>query len=148
QDGGARRRTRGHPGRAETRAGPHRRPLRRRRDRAGRGVRHLHRRRRGAVRLHRGKGRVAPAIISVVCLAKNRRADALALFLGGERISAARAAEVGLITRAVPAGELDAEVATVVARLLAGGPSALAAAKRLVYTIPGMERKAAFARTT
>ena len=34
------------------------------------------------------------------------------------------------------------------ARLLAGGPSALAAAKRLVYTIPGMERKAAFARTT
>ncbi len=90
----------------------------------------------------------APAIISVVCLPKIRRADALELFLSGERISAARAAEVGLITRAVPAGELDGEVATVVARLLAGGPSALAAAKRLVYTIPGMERKAAFARTT
>ena len=90
---------------------------------------------------------VAPAIISVVCLPKIRRADALELFLSGERISAARAAEVGLITRAVPAGELDAEVAAVVARLLAGGPSALAAAKRLVYTIPGMERKAAFART-
>ncbi len=91
---------------------------------------------------------VAPAIISVVCLPKLRRADALELFLSGERISAARAAEVGLITRAVPAGGLDAEVAAVVARLLAGGPSALAAAKRLVYTIPGMERKAAFARTT
>ena len=84
----------------------------------------------------------------MVCLPKIRRADALELFLSGERISAARAAGVGLITRAVPAGELDAEVATVVARLLAGGPSALAAAKRLVYTIPGMERKAAFARTT
>jgi methylglutaconyl-CoA hydratase len=91
---------------------------------------------------------VAPAIISVVCLPKLRRADALELFLSGERISAARAAEVGLITRAVPAAELDAEVAAVVGRLLAGGPSALAAAKRLVYTIPGMERKAAFARTT
>ena len=91
---------------------------------------------------------VAPAIISVVCLPKIRRADALELFLSGERISAARAAEVGLITRAVPAGELDAEVAAVVARLLAGGPSALAAAKRLVYTIPGMDRKAAFTRTT
>ena len=77
-----------------------------------------------------------------------RRADALELFLSGERISSARAAEVGLITRAVPASELDAEVAVVVGRLLAGGPSALAAAKRLVYTIPGMERKAAFARTT
>ena len=91
---------------------------------------------------------VAPAIISVVCLPKIRRADALELFLSGERISAARAAEVGLITRAVPAGELDAEVAAMVTRLLAGGPSALAAAKRLVYTIPGMERNAAFTRTT
>jgi methylglutaconyl-CoA hydratase len=91
---------------------------------------------------------VAPAIISVVCLPKIRRADALELFLSGERISAARAAEVGLITRAVPADDLDTEVAAVLGRLLAGGPSALAAAKRLVYTIPGMERKAAFARTT
>ena len=91
---------------------------------------------------------VAPAIISVVCLPKLRRADALDLFLSGERISAARAAEVGLITRAVPAADLDAEVAAVVARLLAGGPSALAAAKRLVYTIPGMDREAAFTRAT
>jgi methylglutaconyl-CoA hydratase len=91
---------------------------------------------------------VAPAIISVVCLPKLRRADALELFLSGERITAARAAEVGLITRAVPAADLDAEVAAVVARVLAGGPSALAAAKRLVYTIPGMDREAAFTRTT
>jgi methylglutaconyl-CoA hydratase len=91
---------------------------------------------------------VAPAIISVVCLPKLRRADALELFLSGERISAARAAEVGLITRAVPAAGLDAEVVAVVAKLLAGGPSALAAAKRLVYTIPGMDREAAFTRTT
>ena len=75
---------------------------------------------------------VAPAIISVVCLPKLRRADALELFLSGERISAARAAEVGLITRAVPAADLDAEVAAAVGRLLAGAPSALAAAKRLV----------------
>jgi methylglutaconyl-CoA hydratase len=91
---------------------------------------------------------VAPAVISVVCLPKLRRADALDLFLSGERISAARAAEVGLITRAVPAAGLDAEVAAVVAKLLAGGPSALAAAKRLVYTIPGMARDAAFSRAT
>ncbi len=91
---------------------------------------------------------VAPAIISVVCLPKLRRADALELFLSGERITAARAAEVGLITRAVPAADLDTEVALLVAKLLAGGPSALAAAKRLVYTIPGMDREAAFTRTT
>jgi methylglutaconyl-CoA hydratase len=91
---------------------------------------------------------VAPAIVSVVCLPKLRRADALELFLSGERISATRAAEVGLINRAVTAADLDAEVAAVVAKLLAGGPSALAAAKRLVYTIPGMDREAAFTRTT
>jgi methylglutaconyl-CoA hydratase len=91
---------------------------------------------------------VAPAIISVVCLPKLRRADALELFLGGERISAARAAEAGLITRAVPPEELDAEVAATVGKLLAGGPAALAAAKRLVYDVPGMERGAAFARTS
>ena len=65
---------------------------------------------------------VAPAIISVVCLPKLRRADALELFLSGERISAARAAEVGLITRAVPAADLDGEVVTVVGKLLAGRP--------------------------
>jgi methylglutaconyl-CoA hydratase len=91
---------------------------------------------------------VAPAIISVVCLPKLRRADALELFLSGERISAARAAEVGLITRTVPQDALDAEVAAMAAKLLAGGPSALAAAKRLVYTIPGMDREEAFTRTT
>jgi methylglutaconyl-CoA hydratase len=91
---------------------------------------------------------VAPAIISVVCLPRLRRADALELFLSGERISAGRAAEVGLITRAVPAHELDAEVAAIVARLVLGGPSALAAAKRLVYEVPDIERAEAFARTT
>lgn len=91
---------------------------------------------------------VAPAIISVVCLPKLRRADALELFLSGERISAGRAAEAGLITRAVPEHGLDAEVGIVIARLLAGGPAALAAAKQLVYEVPGMQRSAAFTRTT
>jgi methylglutaconyl-CoA hydratase len=91
---------------------------------------------------------VVPAIISVVCLPKLRRGDALELFLSGERISAARAAEIGLITRAVPAAELASETDAVVANLLAGGPAALAAAKALVYAVPGMKRQAAFDRTT
>jgi methylglutaconyl-CoA hydratase len=91
---------------------------------------------------------VAPAIISVVCLPKLRRGDALELFLSGARISAGRAAEVGLITRAVPPDQLDLETAAMVTALLAGGPAALAAAKQLVYRVPGMERSAAFARTT
>jgi methylglutaconyl-CoA hydratase len=91
---------------------------------------------------------VAPAIISVVCLPKLRRADALELFLGGERISATRAAQAGLITRAVPGDRLDGAVAAAAAGIMAGGPAALAAAKQLVYTIPAMARPAAFSHAT
>ncbi len=91
---------------------------------------------------------VAPAIISVVCLPKLRRADALELFLTGERISAGRAAAVGLITSAVPADELDQSVGTLVDKLMVAGPAALAAAKRLVFEVPPLDRRAAFERTT
>jgi methylglutaconyl-CoA hydratase len=48
----------------------------------------------------------------------------------------------------VPAAELDVNVAALTTKLLAGGPSALAAAKRLIYRVPGMEREAAFGWTT
>ncbi len=92
---------------------------------------------------------VAPAIISVVCLPKLRRGDALELFLTGERLSASRAAEVGLITAAVPEEALDATVADLLAKLTAGGPGALAAAKKLVFEVPGAaDRAAAFAWTS
>ncbi|MHB1536101.1 MAG: enoyl-CoA hydratase/isomerase family protein [Acidimicrobiales bacterium] len=90
---------------------------------------------------------VAPAIISVVVLAKMRRGDALELFLTGERVSAARAAEVGLITKAVPAGDLDAALDTLVDQLLAGGPAALAACKELVTHVPRLDRSDGFAWT-
>ncbi len=90
---------------------------------------------------------VAPAMISVVCLPKMRRADAMALFLSGERISAARAVEVGLLNRVVRADDLDATVEEVVANVMAGGPLALAAAKRLVTEIPAMGRAEGFAFT-
>ena len=53
---------------------------------------------------------VCPAVISVVCLPKLRRADASELFLGGERVPASRAAAVGLVNYAVPSAELDAKV--------------------------------------
>jgi methylglutaconyl-CoA hydratase len=89
---------------------------------------------------------VAPAVISVVCLPKLRRADALELFLTGERITAARAADIGLITTAVPAGDVDATVGRYVTALLAGGPGALAAAKALVHDGPGGTTEEAYAR--
>ncbi len=87
---------------------------------------------------------VAPAVISVVCLPKMRRADALELFLGGERITATRAAEVGLINHAVPAAELDAAVAEVVGKVVLGGPQGLALSKLLIQKVPAMGRRDAF----
>ncbi|MEM9566647.1 MAG: enoyl-CoA hydratase-related protein [Actinomycetota bacterium] len=90
---------------------------------------------------------VAPAVISVVCLPKMTRADALELFLTGDRITPARAAEIGLINRAVEPESLDETVDDLVGMCLRGGPDALAAAKDLVFRVPTMERDAAFAWT-
>ena len=78
----------------------------------------------------------APAIISVVCLPKLRASDAAQLFLTGERIDADEAARVGLITRAVADEELDAAVDALVAKLLLGGPKAMAASKELLRRVP------------
>lgn len=90
---------------------------------------------------------VAPAVISVVCLPKLRRADALELFLTGERIAPARAAEVGLITASAPAGDLDAAVDHYVSMIVRGGPAALTACKDLVFRVPDLDRDEAFAWT-
>ena len=84
---------------------------------------------------------VAPAIISVVCLPKMRRGEALEVFLRGNRFPAARAAELGLISRAVARDALDAAVEEVLADLRKGGPNALGVAKRLVYEVPKMDAK-------
>ncbi len=88
---------------------------------------------------------VSPAVISVVCLPKMRRSDAMELFLTGERIPAARAAEVGLVNYAVPADQLDAKVDEIVAMVLRGGPNALAASKSLLRRVPEFtDRQTAF----
>lgn len=91
---------------------------------------------------------VAPAIISVVCLPKMRPGEAMEAFLRGHRFSAARAAELGIINRAVPASELDAAVEEVLADLRRGGPNALGFAKRLVHEVPRLPQKDAFEWTT
>lgn len=81
---------------------------------------------------------VAPALISVTCL---RRVDARAAaeyFLTGEVFDARRAEHIGLLNRAVPADDLDATVAHYTGMLLRGAPEALAVAKRLPRTVPGM----------
>ena len=89
---------------------------------------------------------VAPAIISVVCLPKMRRADAMELFLSGEKISAARAVEVGLINQLASPEQLDERVKTLTDKLVQGGPEAMAASKNIVLTVPDQPQSDAFAR--
>lgn len=90
---------------------------------------------------------VAPAIISVVCLQVMRRRDAQELLLTGERVSADRVREAGLVTRVVGADALDASVAAYVDQLRAGGPEAVARTKELLRRVPAMAREEAFAWT-
>ncbi|MEM7286930.1 MAG: enoyl-CoA hydratase-related protein [Actinomycetota bacterium] len=91
---------------------------------------------------------VAPAMISVVCLPKMRKGEAMEAFLRGNRFPATQAAELGLISRAVPRDDLDAEVDAVVADVVRGGPKALAAAKALIRDVPAMPLAEAFRYTS
>ena len=88
---------------------------------------------------------VIPAIISVVLLRKLTITTAMELFLTGEAFTGARAAEIGLLTAAVPAPDLDAAVGRDLEALRLGAPNALAGAKRLVREVPAMEMHQAFA---
>ncbi|NNC81925.1 MAG: enoyl-CoA hydratase [Acidimicrobiales bacterium] len=87
---------------------------------------------------------VAPAIISVICLPKMRRGEATQVFLRGQRFDGTEAARLGLITKAVTADEIDAEVAAVVDDLLLGGPKALAAAKDVISRVSELPASEAF----
>ena len=90
---------------------------------------------------------VAPAVISVVCLPKLSRADAMELFLFGERVPARRLVQAGMLNAAVPPEDLDAAVQEWIGKLRAGGPRALAGAKALINRVPTMARDEAFAWT-
>lgn len=90
---------------------------------------------------------VVPAMISVICLPKMRQADAMELFLSGEKITAARAVEVGLVNRVASRDDLDGAVDEVLGKVVRGGPAALAVAKQLVHRVPSMTRDDAYAWT-
>jgi len=76
---------------------------------------------------------VIPAVISATVLPRLAPRAANELFLSGETFDGGRAAEIGLVTAAVPAAELDATVARYVAALRRGAPRALAEAKALLH---------------
>merc|ERR1712216_995237 len=64
--------------------------------------------------------------------------------LSGEKISAERAAAVGLFNYAVAPDQLDAKVAEIAGKLVRGGPNAMAVTKSLVYRVPGLPLDEAF----
>lgn len=80
-------------------------------------------------------GRTA-TLASVVSLPRLRPGDAADVLLRGNRFDGARAAELGLVNKAVPVDDLDSEINAIVDDLLAGGPVALANTKRLIRQIP------------
>ncbi len=78
---------------------------------------------------------IIPAVISPFVLRRIGPAPARRLFLTGERFDAGTALRIGLVHEV--AADLDDAVERVLADLLAGGPEAVRAAKRLVRERPG-----------
>jgi methylglutaconyl-CoA hydratase len=91
---------------------------------------------------------VAPAMISVPVLRRLQPRAAAEYLMTGEVFDAARAVEIGLLTRAVPQEELDAAVAHYAGMLVKGGPEALAITKRLVRDIPAVPFEEGLRRMT
>jgi methylglutaconyl-CoA hydratase len=91
---------------------------------------------------------VIPAMISVVVIPKLGIHNTMWFFLTGERFSARRAIELGLVHRAVPASELDAAVDEIIGMVRLGGPNAIREAKQLVRRIPTLSMDEGFRYTT
>ncbi|UCG62385.1 MAG: enoyl-CoA hydratase/isomerase family protein [Candidatus Zixiibacteriota bacterium] len=81
---------------------------------------------------------VVPACIGPYVIKKMGEGKARELFITGERMSADRAFEVGLVNKVVDDEELDSEVDRLVKFVLSSGPEAVAMAKKLVSEVPGM----------
>jgi methylglutaconyl-CoA hydratase len=89
---------------------------------------------------------VVPAIIAVTCLRRMEPRAAAEYFLTGETFDAARAEQIGLLTRAVPETDLDRAVERYTGMLLRGAPEALAITKEMVRTVPALSVEEGFAR--
>ena len=86
-----------------------------------------------------------PAMISVVVLPKIGSSQAMRLFLTGERFTAAAARDYGLLHRVVTADTLIEAVQEEVDAIAAGGPLAIAEAKKLIRTVTHLPMDEAFA---
>jgi len=78
---------------------------------------------------------IIPAVISPFAIAKIGVSNARRWFLSGERFSAVRAREIGLVHDVVTAAELDATVDAAARELETAGPAAVTAIKRLIVAV-------------
>ncbi len=78
---------------------------------------------------------IIPAVIGPYVVRAIGERQSYRYFQTGERISAARAREIGLVHEAVPPEELDAKVDEIVVALLAGGPRGQSAATDLIRAV-------------
>ncbi|MEM6531598.1 MAG: enoyl-CoA hydratase-related protein [Myxococcota bacterium] len=90
---------------------------------------------------------LAPAVISPFCIRKIGLSAARRYFTSGQRFPAAEAMRIGLVHEVVDAGELEAATQKMVERVLAGGPNAVLACKRLAREVDGLSRSDAIDHT-
>lgn len=86
---------------------------------------------------------IIPAVIGQYVVPKIGYGHARALFVTGERFTAERAFEIGLVHAVTPEDELDSTVSNIIHRMLTSGPQAVAATKAALNAIWYMERDAA-----
>jgi len=82
---------------------------------------------------------VIPACISPYILKRVGEKSCREFFLTGERLTADRVLEAGLINEVVEEEKLDEAVEKRIDQLLSGGPKAITACKNLLREIPGMD---------
>jgi methylglutaconyl-CoA hydratase len=82
---------------------------------------------------------LVPACISPYVIRKVGEGRCREFFLTGERLTAKRALESGLVNRVVPSEELDQAVQETVDQLISSGPKAMAMCKELLKNVPGMD---------
>ncbi|OQY29097.1 MAG: enoyl-CoA hydratase [Candidatus Cloacimonetes bacterium 4572_55] len=82
---------------------------------------------------------LTPAVISSFVISKIGFSHARALFLTGERFSAARAKVIGLAHETVPLEQLDNRVNRLIKGCLTSAPGAVAAAKEMVQSLVPFE---------
>lgn len=89
-----------------------------------------------------------PAVIGPYVIAAIGERAARRYFLSGERFDAKEAERLGLVHAVVARGQLGAAVQAQTDHLLAGGPQALAAAKKLIQRVSRRPIDAAMAKET